>query len=136
MKKELTRYYRCISRCLPLKQAQRQQIMEKIRFSVEDYLAAHPEADMAAVTAHFGAPQEIAAAYIENMTPEEILKKMRFRKTVLTILCAAAATVLLLWGSIIVYAIVKDITTDNNLIVVDPIEEFNVTEYTTEENMK
>lgn len=136
MKKELTQYYRKISRCLPLKKAQRQQIMEKIRFSVEDYLAAQPEADMAAVTAHFGAPQEIAAAYIENMTPEEILKKMRFRKTVLTILCAAAATVLLLWGSIIVYAIVKDITTDNNLIVVDPIEEFNVTEYTTEENMK
>ena len=136
MKKELSRYYRSISRCLPLKKAQRQQTMEQIYLSVEDYLSVHPEADMAAVTAHFGAPQEIAAAYIENMTPEEISKRLLLRKRVLTILCATAATALLLWGSLIIYAIVKDITTDNNLIVVDPIEEFNVTEYTSEEDIK
>lgn len=54
----------------------------------------------------------------------------------MTILCATAATALLLWGSIIIYAIVKDITTDNNLIVVEPVVEFDVTEYTTEEDIK
>lgn len=129
MKKELTQYYRKISRCLPIKKAQRQQTMEQIRLSVKDYLAAHPEADMAAVTAHFGAPQEIAASYIENMTPEEILKKMRFRKTVLTILCAAAATALLLWGVVVGTALINEITSSGGYGVIDPIEEFNVTEY-------
>lgn len=134
--KELKQYYRDVAKYLPIGRKQKQQIILAITQSVEDYLAAHPLADFQAVQAHFGTPQEIAASYIENMTTPEILKKFRFRKTVLTILCATAATALLLWGSIIVYAIVKDITTDNNLIVVDPIEEFNVTEYTSEEDIK
>ncbi len=134
--KELKQYYRDISKNLPVGRKQKQQTILAITQSVEDYLAAHPLADFQAVQAHFGAPQEIAASYIENMATPEILKKFRFRKTVLTILCATAATALLLWGSIIVYAIVKDANRGETFLIVDSIEEFDVTEYDTEEETK
>lgn len=134
--KELKQYYREIAKKLPVGRKQKQQISLAITQSVEDYLAAHPLADFQAVQAHFGSPQEIAATYIENMTTPEILKKFRFRKTVLIVLCATAATALLLWGSIIVYAIVKDANSGESFLIVDSIEEFDVTEYDTEEETK
>ncbi|MBR3979156.1 MAG: hypothetical protein IKJ94_06000 [Oscillospiraceae bacterium] len=127
--KELKQYYRDISKHLPVGRKQKQQILLTITQSVEDYLAAHPLADFQAVQAHFGSPQEIAAAYIENMTTPEILKKFRFRKTVLTILCATAATALLLWGVVVGTALINEITSSGGYGVIDPIEEFNVTEY-------
>lgn len=131
--KELKKYYRDISKNLPVGRNQKQQISLAIVQSVEDYLATHPLADFPAVLEHFGSPQEIAASYIENMTTPEILKKFRFRKTILTILCATAATALLLWSSIIVYAIVKDANSGESFLVVDSIEEFDITEYDHEE---
>ena len=134
--KELKQYYRDIAKKLPVGRKEKQQILLAITESVEDYLAAHPLADFQAVQLHFGSPQEIAAAYIENMTAPEILKKFRLRRTVLSILCATAATALLLWGSIIVYAIVKDANSGEGFLVVDSIEEFDITEYETKEETK
>lgn len=134
--KELKQYYRDIAKQLPVGRKQKQQILLTITQSVEDYLAAHPLADFQAVQAHFGSPQEIAASYIENMTTPEILKKFRFRKTVLTILCATAATALLLWGAVIGYALLKEANRGETFLVVDSIEEYDVTEYDTEEETK
>jgi len=134
--KELKQYYRDIAKQLPVGRKQKQHIILAITQSVEDYLAAHPLADFQAVQAHFGSPQEIAAAYIENMTTPEILKKFRFRKTVLIVLCATAATALLLWGSLIAYAIIKDVNSGEGYLVVDSIEEYDVTEYDSEEEAK
>lgn len=134
--KELKQYYRDIAKQLPVGRKQKQQILLTITQSVEDYLAAHPLADFQAVQAHFGAPQEITAAYIENMTTPEILKKFRFRKTVLTILCATAATALLLWGAVIGYALLKEANRGETFLVVDSIEEYDVTEYDSEEEAK
>lgn len=134
--KELKQYYRDIAKKLPVGRKKKQQILLAITQSVEDYLAAHPLADFQAVQAHFGSPQEIAAAYIENMTTPEILKKFRFRKTVLSILCATAATALLLWGVVVGVALINEITSSGGYGVVDPIEEFNVTEYNNTEETK
>ena len=131
--KELKKYYRDISKNLPVGRKQKQQISLAIVQSVEDYLATHPLADFPAVLEHFGSPQEIAASYIENMTTPEILKKFQFRKTVLTVLCATAATALLLWGVVVGTALINEITSSGGYGVIDPIEEFNVTEYNEEE---
>lgn len=134
--KELKQYYREIDKNLPVGRKQKQQISLAITQSVEDYLAAHPLADFQAVQAHFGTPQEIATSYIENMTTPEILKKFRFRKTVLTILCATAATALLLWGTVIGFALLKEANRGETFLIVDSIEEYDVTEYDAEEETK
>lgn len=134
--KELKQYYRDISKKLPVGRKQKQQILLAISRSVEDYLAVHPLADFPAVLEHFGSPQEIAAAYIENMTTSEITKKLRLRRKVLTALCATAASTLLLWGAVVIYAIIKDANSGEGFLVVDSIEEFDITEYENEEEIK
>ena len=123
MKKELNRYYRSISRYLPMKKAQRQQIVEQIHRSVENYLEGHPEADMAALTAHFGTPQEIAASYVENMTPEEILKKFRIRRTVLIVICSAVAAAFLMWTAVVGSALMNELNAAGGFVVVEPVVE-------------
>lgn len=129
MKKELTRYYRSISRYLPIKNAQRQQILEQIRHSVENYLGEHPEADMAALTAHFGTPQEIAASYVENMTPEEILKKFRIRRTVLIVICSVVVVAFLIWATGLIITLIHANQRIDGFGVMGAAEEINAPTY-------
>ncbi len=123
MKKELNRYCRRISRYLPMKKAQRQQIIEQIRHSAEDYQAEHPAVDMSALIAHFGTPQEIAASYVENMTPEEILKKFRIRRTVLIVICSVVAAAFLMWTAVVGSALMNELNAAGGFVVVEPVVE-------------
>ena len=123
--KELKQYYREIAKKLPVGRKQKQQILLTITQSVEDYLAAHPLADFQAVQAHFGSPQEIAAAYIENMTTPEILKKFRFRKTIIIVVCSVAAVALLMWAAVVGYALMNELNEDGGFVVVEPVVEVN-----------
>lgn len=120
MEKALSKYYRSISKCLPVEKKHKKQILEQIRHSVEDYRAKNPAADIQGILEHFGTPQEIAAAYVENMTTPEILKKFRVRKTVLLVVCAVAAVALLMWGTVIGIALSKDQNQANGFIIVEP----------------
>jgi hypothetical protein len=43
------------------------------------------------VVAHFGSPEDIAAAYIETMKTSEILKKLRIRKVALSAIAIVLA---------------------------------------------
>ena len=123
MKKELNRYCRSISRYLPIKKAQRQQIVEQIRHSVEDYLEEHPGANMADLTAHFGTPEAIASAYVENMTTPEILKKFRIRRTILIVVCSVAAAAFLMWATVVGIALSNELNAAGGFVVVDPVIE-------------
>ena len=123
--KELKQYYRDIAKQLPVGRKQKQQILLTITQSVEDYLAAHPLADFQAVQAHFGSPQEITAAYIENMTTPEILKKFRFRKTIIIVVCSVAAVALLMWAAVVGSALMNELNQDGGFVVVEPVVEVN-----------
>lgn len=123
--KELKQYYRDISKHLPVGRKQKQQILLTITQSVEDYLAVHPLADFQAVQAHFGSPQKIAAAYIENMTTPEILKKFRFRKTIIIVVCSVAAVALLMWAAVVGSALMNELNQDGGFVVVEPVVEVN-----------
>ncbi len=97
MNNQLKKYYRSIRRCLPCPGKLKNQIMDSIQVQVSTYLEETPAADFAAVEQRFGTPQQIAAAYIEEMTTPEILKKFKFKKTVITIVTAAAAIIVSIW---------------------------------------
>ena len=58
--------------------------MDQLTNETSLFLQDHPEADYNAVVAHFGSPEDIAAAYIETMKTSEILKKLRIRKVALS----------------------------------------------------
>ncbi len=97
MEKELRSYYCRIRRCLPCPGKLKKQIMDNIQSQVNAYLEENPTADFASVRQHFGTPQQIASAYIDEMTTAEILKRFKLKKTVITALCIIAAIVAAIW---------------------------------------
>lgn len=99
MNEDLKKYYRNIRRCLPCGNKLKRQIMDSIKTQVNSYLDESPSVDFTSVQQHFGTPQQIAAAYIDEMTSSEILKKIKVKKAVITITCAAVAVIVFIWLS-------------------------------------
>lgn len=100
----LKQYYRNIRSELPCSWGQRNRILRQIRESVDNYLEENPDADFAAIEAHFGNAQTIASSYIDVQDAPELLRKMRIKKRVIAIVAGAMAVVLLIWGAAVVWA--------------------------------
>lgn len=105
MNRELKRYYRDILHLLPGNVKQKKQLMETLWESVSAYIEENPQVTIQEVQAHFGTPQQIAAAYLEEMSTPEVIKKIKTRKTVICIICAAVALALLMWGIVLAIAL-------------------------------
>lgn len=73
--------------------------------------------------AHFGAPQQIAAAYIENVDSGELLRDLHIKRRVVTVVSVALVTAVLVWA-IGVTVIVVDhmMDTHNGYIVTEQFE--------------
>lgn len=69
-------------------------MLTALRSEAEAYCAETRDADL---EARFGTPQQVAAAYVDAMSTQELLAALRRRRQVLTILIAAVLTALLLW---------------------------------------
>ena len=67
---------------------------DALRSEAEAYCAETRDADL---EARFGTPQQVAAAYVDAMSTQELLAALRRRRQVLTILIAAVLAALLLW---------------------------------------
>ncbi len=121
MKNELNQYYRAIRRCLPCSCKQKQQIMDRIRQSISSYMEEIPLADFSAVQAHFGTPQQIAHAYIEEMRTEEIAEKFNRKKSIATIVSVAVGLSFLMWGIALVLAYIDSHNSAGGYIVTTPV---------------
>lgn len=96
--KELNQYYRQVASWLPCGGRLKKQLMGNIKATVGGYLADHPEADFAALQAHFGTPQQIAIAFVEEMETEELLRSLHIRRKVVTILLSCVIAIVAIWG--------------------------------------
>ena len=90
------RYYRKVRSWLPGGKMRR-YVMTQIRETVQEFAQEHPDADVAAIQAQLGTPQEIAAAYVENMESAAVLKGLRIRRRVLFAVCATMLAILISW---------------------------------------
>ena len=90
------RYYRKVRSWLPGGKMRR-YVMTQIRETVQEFVQEHPDADVAAIQAQLGTPQEIAAAYVENMETAAVLKGLRIRRRVLFAVCATTLAILISW---------------------------------------
>ncbi len=82
------RFYRAARKGCP--SAYRKKLCETLKAALLDYTDANPQADMAALTAHFGRPEDFANEFINEMTAEEkhqMLKRAKIGKW-----CALIAT--------------------------------------------
>lgn len=96
--KELKRYYRQICSWLPCGGNLKRHMMSNIKYNIEDYLLDNPDADFSAVQAHFGTPQQIATAFVDEMNTEELLKTLKIRRRIVKIFFGCAIASVVLWG--------------------------------------
>ena len=104
----LKRYYRSIHRCLPSSHKLKVKILAEIEGNINAFLQENPDADFAAIEARFGAPRQIAYAYVDELGTPELLKKLQIRKKILTITISTIAVVLVLWLGVVAWAAVKE----------------------------
>lgn len=129
MRIELKDYYRNIRRCLPCSRKLRQQIADSIQTQVNTYLEERPETDFASVQQHFGTPEQIVAAYIDEMTTTELQKKFKHKQKVIVIICIAVALALIMWATMLVSAWVDAQKSFDGFYDVGNIIESDVEEY-------
>lgn len=101
------RYYRKVRSWLPGGKMRR-YVMTQIRETVQEFAQEHPDADVAAIQAQLGTPQEIAAAYVENMETAAVLKGLRIRRRVLFAVCVTTLAILISWVALVTIVTVRD----------------------------
>ena len=120
--KELKTYYRQVSTWLPCGGQLKNHLMANITATVDSYVAEHPDADFAALQAHFGTPQQIASSFVDAMETKELLHALRVRKKIVTIVTAVAITIVVLWASVLTIALVNEIDSARGFNQVEIIE--------------
>lgn len=113
----VNRYYRQIRGWLPCSRKLKDQILARIHESVDNYLADNPQADFDALQSHFGTPQAIAAAYVDEMATDTLLRDLRIRRRIVSIVAGTMAIVLALWVGVVSWAIVREISRSNGHII-------------------
>lgn len=101
------RYYRKVRSWLPGGKMRR-YVMTQIRETVQEFVQEHPDADVAAIQAQLGTPQEIAAAYVENMETAAVLKSLRIRRRVLFAVYVTTLAILISWVALVTIVTVRD----------------------------
>lgn len=95
--REAWRYLRNVKSCLPGSWKERRMILNQLRHAMDVFLFDKPDACYDEIKSRFGAPQQIAASYVEGKEPEELLKKLIIKKRVLGAVFVVAALLLTMW---------------------------------------
>ena len=96
--KELKKYYRQISSWLPCGGKLKKEIMARLRSTVEAYLLENPTADFDALQVHFGTPQQIVTAFVDEMGTKELLIQLHARNRIIKIVFICAGILVAIWG--------------------------------------
>lgn len=94
----LRQYYRKIRNFLPCAGKLKKRILFEIQSNVNKYLENCPDADIQQVEGHFGSPQSIAAAYVDDMNTEELLQALCIRKKIISAIISCIMAILLMWS--------------------------------------
>ena len=93
--KELKKYYRQIQKWLPCGGPLKRKLMANITATIEEYRSANPDATFADLQEHFGVPQQIAIAFVDEMETEKLLNALNLRRKIATIACFIAIGIIL-----------------------------------------
>ena len=58
----------------------------------------NPQADISAIRAHFGTPQQIASAFVDETDTKALLKSLRIRRWVVTAISVVTIAALIVLG--------------------------------------
>lgn len=119
--KALRRYYRAIRKRLLCPARLRRRTLEQLQSGVEDFLDAHPGADMAQVTAHFGTPEQVADDVLSALEPRELRRYARRVHVVRAVVVALLAGLLIWYATGCILKIVA-VNQEKVVIVIGPAQ--------------
>ena len=117
----LKKYYRSIRRELQCPGGTKKLILSQLQQNIAAFLEESPNADLAAIHAHFGTPQQIANAYLEELSAPELSKKLQLRRKTVAIILAASISVVAIWGTAVSIALIGEISSANGYIEMYPV---------------
>lgn len=94
MRNEVKEYLGAVEKELLCEKKQKKVLLERLKADVEAFLdEAQGECDASVLTAHFGTPQEVAAAVLRTTQIGTVQKKVSAKKLVIAVVTAACVIV-------------------------------------------
>lgn len=118
--RQIHRYCRKIRSWLPCPAKEKNAILAQIKINIADYQNQNPDADFAAIAAHFGTPQSIASSCVDLMDTGELLRRLRIRRRITAIILILAAIILVTWAGTVIWAIIREIINTNGYGITEP----------------
>lgn len=100
---ELKQYFRRVRKALPGARKFRDRVMQQLQDSVNSYLEENPDVGFDAIQAHFGMPQDIAAAYVESEDAAVLVKRMHIKKKIVAVVVGVLAAFLAIWFGVAIW---------------------------------
>lgn len=107
--KAIHKYCGKISVCLISSRREKWRMLAQIRQMCRGYLEEFPGADYDALVARFGTPEQIAAAYVNEMEPSAVLDGFRLRRRILGAVAVGMAAIVMVWMLAVGGALVNEV---------------------------
>ena len=101
-------YCRAVRRALPLGGKQRRDYLGALRQDVLQYLSTHPWAGQEELAEQLGSPEQIAEAFLSEMSAAELKDRLLARRRVLRLTFAALGAAMLLLCAALAYMIIRN----------------------------
>lgn len=95
----IEKYVRAVSGFLPCSGKTKKPWLDAIRAQAEDYIAQG--GDPAALAERFGTPQQVAAAYVDELPTAELLAQLHIRRRVVTTVVLAVVAALAVYAGVL-----------------------------------
>lgn len=97
----IKKYVCAVSSFLPCSGKTKKPWLDAIRAQAEDYIAQG--GDPAALAERFGTPQQVAAAYVDEMPTAELLAELHIRRRVVTTVVLAVVAALAVYVGVLLW---------------------------------
>jgi len=101
----MRRYVRQVRSLLPCPAKQKQMIVEDIWENAAVFLQEHPAADYSQIEAHFGTPEQLAVSYVKDMDTGKLLRELRLKKRIMTVIVSSLVIALFIWAAAIIFIV-------------------------------
>ena len=106
--RELSKYLRQVKKYLPCTARMKRRLIAEIREGATAFMRENLFVDHKTLAELFGAPEDVAASYVESTGTAEILRSLRVRRRIVAIVSIVAAVILISWASVVTWAAIKE----------------------------
>ncbi|MFR5876117.1 MAG: DUF6120 family protein [Eubacterium sp.] len=105
MNREIKKYINQVKGYMLCDGSTKRKCMKDLKSDIQDYIDTEGTQDIEKIKARFGAPEQIAKAFLMEMDIKKIKKKLDIRRAVI----AVAVSIVLIWGIGVTIAVVDGI---------------------------